>query len=236
MRVRGVRARVATLVLACGVLAVGGAAAYPSQAQEAEPAPAQAHLEQPEPAQLQSTSGGSDAALPVASSLTPPQVRRVHATRSRDGRDIPLICPTRDAPRCKLSFIKYDTGWRIHPVYGYDSCHTGIDLRGGYGDKIRAAAAGRVIAVIHGDPAYGNVTLIQHNAVLRTMYAHQSRITVHVGEQVGQGEVIGRIGSTGFATGPHLHFEVHVWGHPYDPAGWFGGSKHPVRCYSGTKY
>jgi murein DD-endopeptidase MepM/ murein hydrolase activator NlpD len=230
MRVRGVRLRIATLLAACGVLAVGGAAAYPSQAQQATLAAAQ--LQQP----AQQVQVASDAALPVAQSLTPAQVRRVPATRSRTGRDIPLICPTRDAPRCALSFIKYDTGLRIHPLYGYLSCHTGIDLRGGYGDKIRAAAAGTVIAVIHGDPAYGNVTLIQHDAVLRTLYAHQSRITVHVGQRVGQGEVIGRVGSTGFATGPHLHFEVHVSRRPYDPAGWFGGAKHPVRCYSGTKY
>lgn len=160
------------------------------------------------------------------------------ASRSQErGTGLTLTCPTTEAPGCRLSFIQNDAGWRIHPLYGYHSCHTGIDLRGNYGAKIYAAAAGRVVQVIHGDPAYGNVTLVQDDARVRTMYAHQSRIEVRPGERVEQGEVIGRIGATGFATGPHLHFEVHVDGRPYDPDGWFGArTKHPVKCFSGLKY
>lgn len=228
MRVQGPRSRVLVLLAAAAALAAGGAAAYPRAAQPADVSVVSYGA---------TIGAGIDAATQVAGRLTPPQVRRIPVSRSKpSGRDIPLFCPTNEAPGCALSFIRNDTGWRIHPLYGYHSCHTGIDLRGRYGAKVHAAAAGTVIAVIHGDPAYGNVTLIQHDAVLRTMYAHQSRISVHPGQRVWQGEVIGRVGSTGFATGPHLHFEVHVSGRPYDPAGWFGGGMHPIRCYPGVKY
>ncbi|HET8970881.1 MAG TPA: M23 family metallopeptidase [Candidatus Nanopelagicales bacterium] len=123
-------------------------------------------------------------------------------------------------------------GWRVHPVYGYKSCHTGVDIRGWSGTPIHAAAAGTVLSVINGG-AYGLHTVISHAGGLATMYAHQSRTAVRAGQQVGAGQVIGYVGSSGWATGPHLHFEVHVGGVPYDPMGWFGGSRHPVPCLSG---
>lgn len=62
------------------------------------------------------------------------------------------------------------------------------------------------------------------------MYAHQSSASVSPGQKVSQGQVIGTVGATGWVTGPHLHFEVHVNGTPYDPMGWFGGTKAPVAC------
>jgi murein DD-endopeptidase MepM/ murein hydrolase activator NlpD len=123
-------------------------------------------------------------------------------------------------------------GWRVHPVYGYKSCHTGDDIRGTYGTPILAAAAGLVIAVDSGG-AYGLHTSISHGAGLSTMYAHQSATAVHVGQTVRQGQVIGYVGSSGWVTGPHLHFEVHVGGVPYDPLGWFGAPRVPVPCWSG---
>ncbi len=124
-------------------------------------------------------------------------------------------------------------GWRVHPVYGYKSCHTGVDIRGGAGAPIHAAAAGTVISVVNGG-AYGLHTMVNHGNGLVTMYAHQSRSAVRSGERVGRGQVIGYVGSSGWVTGPHLHFEVHVNGVPYDPMGWFGGgSRHPVPCYGG---
>ena len=123
-------------------------------------------------------------------------------------------------------------GWRVHPVYGYRSCHTGDDVRGTYGTPILSAADGKVIAVISGG-AYGLHTVISHGNGLTTMYAHQSRTTVRVGQIVGQGQVIGYVGSSGWVTGPHLHFEVHVGGVPYDPLGWFGSARVPVPCWAG---
>ncbi len=120
-------------------------------------------------------------------------------------------------------------GPRIHPVYGYRSCHTGIDIGAAYGSTISAALGGTVIAEFF-NTAYGNVTLIDHGDGLSTFYAHQSARLVGVGTRVSKGQPIGRVGSTGFATGPHLHFEVHINGTPYDPMGWFGGVKRPVVC------
>ncbi len=123
-------------------------------------------------------------------------------------------------------------GWRVHPVYGYKSCHTGLDIRGASGTPILAPADGQVIAVLSGG-AYGLHTLVDHGGGLVTMYAHQSRTAVHVGETVRRGEVIGYVGASGWVTGPHLHWEVHVDGVPYDPLGWFGSPRVPVPCWAG---
>jgi len=123
-------------------------------------------------------------------------------------------------------------GWRVHPVYGYRSCHTGDDIRGSYGTPIHAAAAGKVISITN-EGAYGLHTVISHGGALSTMYAHQSATAVTVGQVVRQGQVIGYVGSSGWVTGPHLHFEVHVNGVPYDPLGWFGAARVPVSCWTG---
>ncbi|MFN8214092.1 MAG: peptidoglycan DD-metalloendopeptidase family protein [Candidatus Nanopelagicales bacterium] len=122
-----------------------------------------------------------------------------------------------------------NVGPRIHPVYGYRSCHTGTDIGAGMGSPILAAEDGVVVSIQNGGP-YGLHTLVQHGSGISTMYAHQSSTSVSVGQKVKRGQVIGRVGSTGWSTGPHLHFEVHVNGTPYDPMGWFGGTKGPVRC------
>jgi murein DD-endopeptidase MepM/ murein hydrolase activator NlpD len=123
-------------------------------------------------------------------------------------------------------------GWRVHPVYGYRSCHTGVDIHGATGNPILAAADGRVLSITSGGP-YGLHTLISHGGGISTMYAHQSRTAVSVGQVVRQGQVIGFVGASGWVTGPHLHFEVHVGGVPYDPLGWFGSPRVPVPCWGG---
>jgi len=120
-------------------------------------------------------------------------------------------------------------GPRVHPVYGYRSCHTGVDLGASSGTPIRATAAGIVVINATGGP-YGNHTLISHGNGLFSMYAHQSKFGAEEGQTVKKGDVIGYVGSTGYSTGPHLHFEIHVGGTPYDPLGWFGAKKEPVRC------
>jgi murein DD-endopeptidase MepM/ murein hydrolase activator NlpD len=119
-------------------------------------------------------------------------------------------------------------GWRVHPVYGYRSCHTGQDISAPSGTEIIAARAGVVIRVESDlSGPYGNNTLIDHGNGLATFYAHQSSFAVEQGDRVSKGEVIGYVGSTGYSTGSHLHFEVHINGVPHDPMGWFGGSKTP---------
>ena len=121
-------------------------------------------------------------------------------------------------------------GWRVHPVYGYKSCHTGVDTGAPKGTPIHAAAAGVVLSTTV-SRAYGNMTLIDHGDGMVTMYAHQSRFGVSPGQAVENQEVIGYVGSTGFSTGPHLHFEVHLNGVPYNPMGWFGASRTVVPCW-----
>ena len=147
------------------------------------------------------------------------------ANAASSGAGLPsgaLIWPVPGAPMVQ------GVGWRTHPVYGYRSCHTGIDLSAGSGTAILAARGGVVIwtkAELSGP--YGNNTLIDHGDGLSTFYAHQSSFNVSPGQRVQKGDVIGYVGETGYATGPHLHFEVHINGVPHDPMGWFGGAKTP---------
>jgi murein DD-endopeptidase MepM/ murein hydrolase activator NlpD len=101
----------------------------------------------------------------------------------------------------------------------WGSLHPGIDIGAGMGTPIKAAASGRVIVAAYSG-GYGNLVVIDHGNGLATAYAHQSRIAVSVGQEVSQGQVIGYVGSTGFSTGPHLHFEVRVNGSPADPMGY----------------
>ena len=112
---------------------------------------------------------------------------------------------------------KIDSGFgmRRHPVYGDVRMHTGTDIDGRTGDPVVAAKEGRVIlAGVFG--GYGNCVIIQNGGV-STLYGHLSSIDVSVGNTVNKGEFIGRVGSTGVATGPHLHFEVRINGDPKDP-------------------
>jgi murein DD-endopeptidase MepM/ murein hydrolase activator NlpD len=97
--------------------------------------------------------------------------------------------------------------------------HPGIDIGVPMGTPIHAAAAGTVIWC-GWETGYGNLVVIDHHNGLATAYAHQSRIAVSCNQDVGQGQVIGYVGCTGFCTGPHLHFEVRVNGTPVDPLGY----------------
>ncbi|MHB8125968.1 MAG: murein hydrolase activator EnvC family protein [Desulfitobacteriaceae bacterium] len=107
-------------------------------------------------------------------------------------------------------------GWRIHPISGKKSLHTGIDLPALTGTAIHAAGAGVVIfAGWYG--GYGNAVVIDHGGGISTLYGHLSQLSSSEGQQVTAGQIIGYVGSTGNSTGPHLHFEVRVNGNPTDP-------------------
>jgi murein DD-endopeptidase MepM/ murein hydrolase activator NlpD len=110
-------------------------------------------------------------------------------------------------------------GYRIHPIFHVRKMHTGIDISAGMGTPIRAASGGTVVfAGWRG--GYGKCVIISHSGGLATLYAHQSEILVWEGRSVKRGQVIGKVGSTGYSTGPHLHFEVRVNGSPVDPMGY----------------
>jgi murein DD-endopeptidase MepM/ murein hydrolase activator NlpD len=107
-------------------------------------------------------------------------------------------------------------GWRVHPIFGTQRLHTGIDIGADYGDAIRAADGG---VVIHSDwmGGYGNAVIIDHGNGISTLYAHNSQLLVSEGQTVAKGQTISRCGSTGYSTGPHLHFEVRQNGSPVNP-------------------
>lgn len=111
-------------------------------------------------------------------------------------------------------------GWRTHPIFKSKIFHTGIDYGVPYGTPIKAANSGKVIySGWYG--GYGKVVILDHGsctgAPTTTLYAHMSQQKVSVGQNVVRGQTIGLVGTTGYSTGPHLHFEVRINGKPQNP-------------------
>jgi murein DD-endopeptidase MepM/ murein hydrolase activator NlpD len=98
-------------------------------------------------------------------------------------------------------------GWRIHPITGERRFHAGTDLGAPVGTPVLAAARGQV-ETADWMGGYGLAVIINHNSAEQSLYGHMSQIFVHPGQWVEPGTVIGQVGSTGFSTGPHLHFEI----------------------------
>jgi murein DD-endopeptidase MepM/ murein hydrolase activator NlpD len=107
-------------------------------------------------------------------------------------------------------------GVRVDPFFRRPAMHTGLDFRGDSGDPVRATAAG---TVTHAgwQGGYGKLIEIDHGNGLATRYGHLSEIDVHVGQTIRNGQIVGRLGSTGRSTGPHLHYETRVEGDAVDP-------------------
>lgn len=111
-------------------------------------------------------------------------------------------------------------GWRTHPIFNSRTFHSGIDIGGQFRGGIRASNSGKVIFTgWYG--GYGKVVIIDHGIVsgqpITTLYAHMDAINVSQGAYVNKGQVVGLEGTTGYSTGPHLHFEVRVNGKPVNP-------------------
>ncbi len=106
--------------------------------------------------------------------------------------------------------------------YRWGSQHGGLDISAGgiYGQPIIAAASGTVTFAGYDDSGYGYYVTIDHGSGYSTLYGHCSSLAVSSGQQVSQGDVIGYVGSTGYSTGPHLHFEIRVDGVQTDPLGY----------------
>lgn len=123
-------------------------------------------------------------------------------------------------PSCTYVTSKF--GMREHPLFGDERPHTGIDIGAQAGAEVIAADSGTV-AVATYSSSYGNYVTIYHSNGDYTLYAHMSSLTVTAGQNVTQGDVIGYVGSTGWASGPHLHFEIRVNGSTVDPTSYFSG-------------
>ena len=107
-------------------------------------------------------------------------------------------------------------GWRRHPIFGIRKFHTGVDLSGPNHSPLRASDSGNVLySGWYG--GYGKVVIVSHGNGLATLYAHMSKVNASAGQNVSKGDIIGYEGSTGFSTGPHVHFEVRVDGKPNNP-------------------
>ncbi|WP_211461422.1 M23 family metallopeptidase [Collimonas silvisoli] len=119
-----------------------------------------------------------------------------------------------------LTFTRISSGFsmRVHPILGKWKKHTGVDFAATTGTPIHATADG-VIDFAGVESGYGNVVIIKHDSKYSTVYAHMSRFapTSRKGGKVSQGDVIGYVGMTGWATGPHLHYEFRVANEPRDP-------------------
>lgn len=117
-------------------------------------------------------------------------------------------------------------GSRRHPVTGGVKQHTGTDFQ--IGDGVAYAAAAGAVVSVDRDPAYGLIVVVAHGSVddvpVTTAYAHLAQVDVERGQQVAAGQPVGRIGSTGLSTGPHLHFEIRLGDTAVDPAPWLAGS------------
>jgi murein DD-endopeptidase MepM/ murein hydrolase activator NlpD len=107
-------------------------------------------------------------------------------------------------------------GVRVDPFLHVAAMHTGLDFRGDAGDPIHATAAGTVVGA-GWSGGYGRMVEIDHGNGLSTRYGHLSQIDVKVGDEIRIGQVIGRMGSTGRSTGPHLHYETRIDGDAVDP-------------------
>lgn len=117
--------------------------------------------------------------------------------------------------------------YKVSSPYGprWGSFHGGIDLSvGSYGSTIVAAASGTVITATNASSGYGTHVMIDHGNGMTTVYAHMiyGSLAVHVGQHVSGGQPLGKMGATGFATGPHLHFEVRINGTKVNPAPYIG--------------
>ena len=137
------------------------------------------------------------------------EIERLAAAKAR-AHQLPLAKPVADIA------ITSRFGKRIDPFLRRPAMHTGIDFRTPKGHPVRSTAAGKVVtAKFNG--GYGKMVEIDHGNGVTTRYSHLSRISVKTGQRISKGALVGRAGSTGRSTGPHLHYEVRIDDNAIDP-------------------
>lgn len=132
------------------------------------------------------------------------------------------VAPPADAgdlsqPPVELGPISSAFGWRRDPLTGQGRFHKGVDVKAAYGQAVPSVAGGTVVSA-GSQGGYGLTVVVEHDSGIRTRYAHLSELAVRQGDVVARGQDLGRVGSTGRSTGPHLHFEVLEEGRPVNPA------------------
>lgn len=143
--------------------------------------------------------------LQIRRYLSTPRGRARYARAFSGGLSMPCSGP-----------ITSSFGYRVHPITRVYKLHTGVDIGVPCGTSICSAADGEVI-MSGWMGAYGYAVVIDHGGGISTLYGHNSRLLVRRGQQVSRGQVIAKSGSTGYSTGPHLHFEKRVNGTPVNP-------------------
>jgi murein DD-endopeptidase MepM/ murein hydrolase activator NlpD len=160
---------------------------------------------------------GFDAALARALGENPAATAEAAPAAAPDAQTFPAPTGSGTLTLPVAGPVTSPFGARTSPITGAQEFHEGIDIGAAQGTPIRAAASGTV--TFAGQMSgYGNIVIVQHAGGMQTRYAHQSAMSVTAGQTVAAGEVIGAVGATGEATGPHLHFEVRLNGVAVDPA------------------
>jgi murein DD-endopeptidase MepM/ murein hydrolase activator NlpD len=156
-------------------------------------------------------------ALPSESQSFERALTRVNIARAyADKLSATLVkVPVREPVTGEIDFSS-PYGVRVDPFLHVPAMHTGIDFRGTFGEPIHATAAGTVTSA-GWSGGYGQMVEVDHGNGLATRYGHLSEIDVKVGQNIRIGQVVGRLGSTGRSTGPHLHYETRVDGEAVDP-------------------
>ena len=121
-------------------------------------------------------------------------------------------------------------GYRVDPIYGSSKFHEGLDFAASKGTDVFATGDGK-ITLAKREAGYGNCIDIDHGYNYRTRYAHLSEILVNAGEEVKRGQLIGKVGSTGKSTGPHLHYEVRFKDEPQNPVNYYFMDLTPEQYY-----
>lgn len=145
----------------------------------------------------------------------PANTRNLVSTAPLAGANLPSIWPVHGQ-------VMSGFGERLDPLDGEGAFHAGMDIAAPTGTDVIASADGIVLSA-GPDAGYGNSVLIDHGYGIQTRYGHLSHVEVVVGQEVKRGQIIGEVGMTGRATGPHLHYEVHVQDTPVNPAKYMHG-------------